>query len=271
MPPAGIAAFTAREDSPCSRPPEHGLTDSGGVNLAAIRDRLAPLTPAVRAVRRRRRDLADRYLAGDGLEIGALHQPLEVPANSVRYVDRMDVPGLRRHYPELADKPLVDVDVIDDGETLSRQDDASVDFVIANHFIEHTQDPLGTIASHLRVLRPGGVIYMAVPDRSQTFDVLRPPTPFDHVLRDHRDGPAWSRMVHFEEWARFVERVPEAEVGARAAALADQDYSIHFHVWTPDEFASMLEQAQAETGLAFELVEMERNGGECIFILRRGS
>lgn len=239
------------------------------MDLAAIRERLAPLTPAARAVRRRRRVLSERYLRGSGLEIGALHCPLDLPSDaSVSYVDRMDVVGLRRHYPELAGKPLVDVDVIDDGETLARQADASVDFVVANHFIEHTQDPLGTIANHLRVLRPGGIVYMAVPDRSQTFDVLREPTGFDHVLRDHRDGPAWSRMDHFREWARFVERVPDGRVDARAAALAELDYSIHFHVWTPDEFAELLSRGQAEVGLGFELADQQPNGGECVFVLR---
>jgi predicted SAM-dependent methyltransferase len=240
------------------------------VDLADLRERLGRLTPAARAVARRRRELAERYLSGAGLEIGALHSPLPVPVGaSVRYVDRMDVASLRRHYPELASKPLVEVDVIDDGETLATQPDGSVDFLIANHFIEHTQDPIGAIANHLRVLRPGGVIYMAVPDRERTFDELRAPTPFEHVLRDHRDGPAGSRRSHFEEWARWVDRVPEAEVAERGRELAELDYSIHFHVWTPAEFEAMLDGARREVGLEFELLERERNGIECIFILRR--
>jgi SAM-dependent methyltransferase len=240
------------------------------VDLADLRERLGRLTPAARAVARRRRELAERHLAGSGLEIGALHSPLPLPAGaSVRYVDRMDVAGLRRHYPELDGKPLVDVDVIDDGETLGAQPDASVDFVIANHFIEHTQDPIGTIANHLRVLRAGGVVYMAVPDREQTFDVLRPPTPFEHVLRDHRHGPSGSRRSHFEEWARYVDRVPDAEVAGRGQELDELDYSIHFHVWTPGEFEAMLAGARREAGLEFELVERVRNGREGIFILRR--
>ncbi|MGI8803022.1 MAG: methyltransferase domain-containing protein [Solirubrobacteraceae bacterium] len=240
------------------------------MNLAEIRDRLAQLTPAARATRRVRRDLAERHLSGAGLEIGALHCPLQIPAAaSVRYVDRMDLAGLRGHYPELESKALVEVDVIDDGETLAAQPDASVDFVIANHFIEHTQDPIGTIGNHLRVLRPGGIVYMAVPDREQTFDVLRAPTLFEHVLRDHREGPGWSRMPHFEEWARFVDRVPEAEVAGRARELSEMDYSIHFHVWTPDEFAAMLTGARREAGLDFDVAEQQVNGIECVFILRR--
>ncbi len=84
--------------------------------------------------------VAATYIQGNGIEIGALHNPLRVPPGvKVAYVDRLSVQDLRKHYPELNDKELVNVDIIDDGEKLSTIADASTDFVIANHFIEHTQ------------------------------------------------------------------------------------------------------------------------------------
>ena len=116
------------------------------------------------------------------MEVGALHQPLPVPDRAhVAYVDRLPLNELRRHYPELDGYDLVEPDILDDGESLGSLADGSQDFVIANHFIEHTQDPLGTIANHLRVLRPGGILYMAVPDKRFTFDRDRPPTTIDHL------------------------------------------------------------------------------------------
>ena len=67
-----------------------------------------------------REALAAHYLRGHGIEIGALHNPLKVPRRAhVSYVDRMAVPDLRAHYPELAREKLVPVDIIGDGETLS--------------------------------------------------------------------------------------------------------------------------------------------------------
>ncbi len=219
-----------------------------------------------RATRRR---LARQYLHGNGLEIGALHCPLPLPRETtVRYVDRMNYAGLCEHYPELAREALVDVDIVDDGETLATQPDSSVDFVVANHFIEHTQDPLGALANHLRVLRPGGILYLAVPDRRRTFDSDRPPTPLDHLVRDHREGAAWSRSIHQEEWARLVDKVSATEVPDRVRALEQSDYSIHFHVWTPSEFTALLEHARHE-GFPFEIEELENNGHEFIVILRR--
>jgi SAM-dependent methyltransferase len=228
----------------------------------------------VRAEERRqvsvRRRLATQHLAGSGLEIGALHMPLRVPTHaSVRYVDRYAVPELRAHYPELADLDLVTPDIITDGETLAGVPDASVDFVIANHMIEHCEDPIGTLGNHLRVLRAGGTLYMAVPDCRHTFDRDRDLTPLAHLTRDHSEGPRWSRHTHYEEWARFVDAVDPADVAARATELDAQNYSIHFHVWTPAAFLEMLVHARSELGLELEVDALERNGHEFIVIMRR--
>src|SRR5688572_19302479 len=47
------------------------------------------------SVHRARESIATAYLSGNGLEIGALHQPSRVPtAARVRYVDRMTAPDL---------------------------------------------------------------------------------------------------------------------------------------------------------------------------------
>ena len=79
-----------------------------------------------------RRQFAARFLAGEGLEIGALHQPLATPPQATaRYVDRMSVDDLRAEYPELAGWDLTDVDVIDNGELLETIPDESQDFIIA--------------------------------------------------------------------------------------------------------------------------------------------
>lgn len=217
-----------------------------------------------------RKAIANRYLYGDGIEIGALHNPLPVPsAARVRYVDRMAVPELERQYPELRRQKLVDVDIVDDGERLTSVADASQDFVIANHFLEHCQDPLGALENMLRVLRPGGVLYLAVPDRRFTFDADRPVTPLEHVLEDHRAGPRGSRRGHFEEWARLVDRVDDKEIEKHVARLLEEDYSIHFHVWEQSDVFDLLELARRDIGLDFDLEHGTRNWHENVFVLRK--
>ena len=117
------------------------------------------------------------HLRGHGLEIGALHTPFNVPRGvEVKYVDRLDADELRRHYPELADEHFVRVDIVDDAETLATVAEASQDFVIASHVLEHCENPIGAIRTWLRVLKPGGVILLIVPDKRFTFDKVRPMT-----------------------------------------------------------------------------------------------
>ena len=214
--------------------------------------------------------IAARFLRGEGLEIGALHNPLPVSQHArVRYVDRMTTPDLRRQYPELDGKPLVEVDVVDDGERLANVPDASLDFVIANHFLEHCQDPIAALGTMFRVVRPGGIVYLAIPDKRFTFDVDREVTSTEHLLEDHRKGPEGSRQEHFEEWARLVDKVGEAEVGAHAAKLVEADYSIHFHVWTQGDALELLSVARRELGLDYDVEVAIRNGHENVFVLRK--
>jgi len=247
-----------------------------------LRKFLRPIMPLLRWIKRGgkpiardtrtmlRMEIAARYLRGQGLEIGALHMPLPPPRNiHVRYVDRMSVADLRKHYPELHGYQLVDVDVIDNGEELFSIPTASVDFVIANHLIEHTQDPTRSLENWLRVIRPQGVLYLAVPHKLQTFDRERPVTSLEHLIRDYREGTEWSRFGHFEEYVRMVEKVPENQIEARARELMEQDYSIHFHVWTETAFLEYLLHCQNHFGLPFAIELFQMNEIEFVLILRK--
>jgi SAM-dependent methyltransferase len=232
--------------------------------------RVGDTRPATETAARGPRDeLADAYLAGEGIEIGPLHSPLRVPPSaSVRYVDRLPVTLLRRHYPELNELPLVEIDVGDDGERLATIEAASQDFVIANHLLEHTEDPISTIGNWLRVLRPGGVIYMAVPDKRHTFDIDREPTRIEHMVRDYEEGPAGSRRQHFEEWARHVEGVSGKQVSERADILEQIGYSIHTHVFTERTLLELLMACDRLVG-PIEIEAVRRNGIETLVVVRK--
>jgi hypothetical protein len=225
-------------------------------------------------VRDTRRELAAEFFRGNGIEIGALHLPMALPAGvSARYVDRMAVPELRKHYPELDDQALAPVDIVDDGETLSTIEPESVDFIVANHFLEHCEDPIRTITTHLGKLRPGGVLFYAVPDKRYTFDFRRPRTPLSHLLADHEDEGQSSRDEHYLEWARLVypegNRPPD-ESTARALAhdLEASGYSIHFHVWTQADLLELILHCDERLG-SFELEAVRRLGVENIVVLRK--
>jgi hypothetical protein len=214
--------------------------------------------------------LSKFYLSGKGIEIGALHFPLPVNRRtSVTYVDRVPTATMRMRLPELA-SAMVDVDIIDDGEVLSTISDASQDFVIANHFLEHTQNPIGTLNTLLRVIRRNGILYLSLPDKRYTFDIDRPITPTEHIIRDFKEGPGWSMLDHYREWVNLVDKVTDATLAKdKVESLIASKEAIHFHVWTQQEMLDMLASARALLSFSFEIEAFLKNGIECIFIIRR--
>lgn len=205
----------------------------------------------------KRRRLAG-WLSGQGIEIGALHQPLEVPPNvRVRYVDHLPVDKLREHYPELGEVDLVPVDVIGTAEDLSGFSDDSLDFVIANHLLEHLEYPIKALLEFQRVLRPGGVLYLALPDKRRTFDRKRELTSVQHLVEEEREGKAEeNRRAHYLDWAGNVgDEKSQADTEAEADALMAIPYSIHFHVWRPDTFLDFLSAVRREFPLTLEPIQ----------------
>lgn len=209
-----------------------------------------------------RRHLALRHLpaGGQGLEIGALHYPLPLPPGArARYVDHHTADELRRLRAD-AGPGIVDTDLLADGFALGCIAGASQDFVVANHVLEHATDALGTLENWLRVLRPGGVLFVAVPIGERGADRGRAATPPEHFLEDRRLAAAGDYAAlrerdrdHVEEhleiaapalarergeaWTPLQGEAREREV----ARLLGVDASlIHHHVFTPESFAALL-------------------------------
>ena len=221
---------------------------------------------------RKRRRVAAAWLSGSGIEIGALHNPLPVPNTvCVTYLDRMNNAELLRQYPELSGKILVPVDLIDDGESLPTIADASRDFIVANHFLEHCENPIGALQTWLRVLKTGGIAYIAVPDKRFTFDFRRKTTDWEHVYQDYRIGPECSRKKHYMEWIKEVMAIGDGDADADAACahIMRMCYSIHFHTWSAKSLNDFFISCRRVVELPFSICDFIRNGGEVIVILKK--
>jgi SAM-dependent methyltransferase len=215
-----------------------------------------PVRSLYRVAKSKRKRLS-AWLVGEGIEVGALNNPLGVHRKAlVRFVDRLPVDEQRRRYPELAEGFLAPVDEIATAEDLAPFKDASLDFVIANHLLEHLEDPIAGLLEFERVLKPGGVLYLGLPDQRQTFDRDRELTSVEHLFRDHEQGPAVSRRDHYVDWARNVAHALPDDVTATADACMADEYNIHFHCWQADTFVDFFVATREKTGLDFELVAL---------------
>lgn len=209
-----------------------------------------------------------RHLRGKGIEIGALHKPSLLPSGaSALYVDYISSDEARERYPELGE--VTDKIIVDDGETLDKFAPGSLDFVVANHFLEHARNPLGVIRTHLSKLRDGGVLLYALPDKRYSFDRDRPVTPFAHLVMDDQHGPDLSDRSHYLEYVRFVDKLTTpSEIEAHASILKDMDNRIHFHVWDAEAIRQLFEAASEYLG-GFAVVQTIESGFEVITVLQK--
>jgi SAM-dependent methyltransferase len=214
-----------------------------------------------------RETISNFYIKGDGIEIGALNGALPVnEAARVKYVDRMPVEELKKQYQGLE---LVNVDIVDDGERLDKIPDSSLDFVIANHFLEHCPNPILAIMNMLRVLKEGGILYLSIPDKRYTFDSERPVTGLEHLIKDYNLSPGWSREQHFEEWVKYITKKDGFDAEQHKKWMMEIDYSIHYHVWTQREMFDLLSVLKEKFNQTFEFELFFKSGLECIFILKK--
>ena len=141
------------------------------------------------------------------------------------------------------------------------------DFVLANHVFEHMENPLLALRNWVRVLRPGGIVFMAIPDKRFTFDVDREVTPLAHILDEyeHPEHVDQNRRLHYEEWIRVVEH-QQGDIQERLEFLLAISYSIHFHCWTAKELIELFTSA---AWIGYELDCYKSNRPECIFVLKK--
>lgn len=218
--------------------------------------------------------LARHYIRGKGIEIGAAHLPIKLPkVAKVHYVDVFTADELRKIFPrEYTKVNLVEIDVVDDGETLTKFKNNSLDFIIANHFIEHCLDPIDTILNMYKKLRREGVIYMGIPEKRYTFDKPRPITSYEHLLEEHKDKTKEKfRLEHTEEAIRLTEKgmKTEADIQKRVKELMDSGFRIHYHVWTQKEMTEMFIRIAQDFNVDLEIEALLKNGHEVIYVLRK--
>jgi predicted SAM-dependent methyltransferase len=155
---------------------------------------------------RSRKITAALHLHGKGLEYGPLHRTLlPKPSFDVVYADYADRDHLVAHYagnPNVDPELIPDIDIVTGGSPVTQfVAERSLDYVVASHVMEHVPDLLGWLDSNLRILKPGGRLALAVPDKRYCFDIRRQSSTVSEIMAaylEKRTRPSFSQICdHF--------------------------------------------------------------------------
>jgi SAM-dependent methyltransferase len=213
--------------------------------------------------------VANAFIQGVGIEVGAGNRPFPVPEGvSVLYGDVRDADALTKHFN---DRDVSFGEFID-AQTFNGVPDASLDFIISAHVIEHLVNPFGSIRSGLRCLKQHGTYLLVVPDKRYTFDRDRPETTLEHLLSDLETGGEDTLLDSYREHCRFVHPlsqpvIPEEMIDRHAIRGMQARADIHVHCWTKETFSEHLRHLAPMLGFYNPFRTSVRN--EAIFIIRK--
>jgi len=182
---------------------------------------------------------------GSGLEIGAFEHPARLSRHCrVEYADVLTREDALRLFPEIKPSSLRRPDHILDIDKggLDVFAPASMDFVIACHVIEHVANPGRFVEELVRLLRPGGLLVIAAPDRDFTFDRLRPLTPLATLHRYFLEGRPPVGPEDYRDIVEFIspELLAGPEETVHAALERHYQRREHLSVWTDVTFRDFL-------------------------------
>ncbi len=183
--------------------------------------------------------LAHQYCRGQGLELGAAaHNPFNLSgcknvaphASHLEHAHRRSFELFRNLQLEMCNAYAL-IDMVGVAAKLPVPD-ASQDYVLSSHVVEHLPDVVGAFLEWKRVLRPGGTVFMIVPKR-HVCDQGRPLTSIDHFAVDHRYG--YDAQTH-------------------PLPVGQDSESFHYHVFSLWSLMRLVEHCNLAFALGWEIV-----------------
>lgn len=217
-------------------------------------------------------------LKGKGIEIGAHNKP--VPNITPVYVDR---------FWHFAGESCL-VDVISDAVRLPFKP-VSLDYIAASHLIEHLPNPVQAIFQWFYLLKRGGILYIVIPDARYTFDHRRERTTLEHLVEDYKQNCNECDSTHIDEFTENVDismlnlgldasDIERMQVGCNLhfhdQVASGKGINIHFHVFDPENFLTMINYTVSDLGLDWSVVELtekfpqDRGDGFLVVLKKKG-
>lgn len=193
-----------------------------------------------------RNDFATRYITGVGYEIGAQKAPLSCKnSQRVIYIDYLSrtVSAQKYHIPETE---CVKVDIIADANNLTHLPTESASFIIANHVLEHSPDPISTLLGWLRILQTNGRLFLTLPNyKSNEFDFEKKPTAIAHLIKDYEGAQNNDDIssAHIFEHITMIDGIAKTDTKQferRYNEIVKSELHTHYHVFNKDNVLNLL-------------------------------
>lgn len=180
----------------------------------------------------REHKLALQWCKGEGLELGAgAHNPFNLLGSL--NVAPGDDPVFREAEIALCGM-YAEVDINAEGHDIPVPD-SSQDYIISSHVVEHFPNPLEAFLEWKRILKPGGIVFMIVPQRNaDPYDAKQPVSTIQQIVVAHEQG--WT-----------VDSCP-LNVVRRG----------HYFIYTLDSMLNLIKWGNHHLGLGWEIVATER-------------
>jgi len=187
---------------------------------------------------------------GEGLELGAFDFPTVAPgAGSCTFADVRSSQELAALFGVPSESVAPVEWVVDRVRPLSEQIPRRFDYVILCHVLEHVPEPIRFLDDVGALLRPGGVAFLAVPDKRMTLDAPRPSTTIDHLLARHYHGaagPPITQIMEFartwdENWRRLATESPREFFAWAQGQFESGTADVHCNVWRDEELFEQLD------------------------------
>ena len=187
-------------------------------------------------------ELIGSQLTGKGVEFGAAANPFPCSIDcEVEYADLFDHESTDSPYfgHGFYTSEFVKCKYHTNMEEMKGIEDASLDFLIACHVIEHLRNPLQALETGWKKLKPGGKFVLLVPHRDLTFDKARDLTTLEHFILDYEQPLRERDFAHFLDFYEkaFVKEDPYQKA---LEEFNSQFSDIHYHTWNEATFLEMV-------------------------------
>ena len=225
----------------------------------SIKDYLITFLSYLRRPSKRRLITYSRQLTGkNGLEIGGPSSFFSMKGSFPVYLFANRIDGVNFSTETIWEGSLKEGDTyrfykktgyqyIREATDLQGIEDNKYDFLLSCHSLEHVANPLKAFSEWQRVLKPGGLLVLVLPDKRHTMDIHRAYTTMDHLVKDYDHEMDEKDTTHFDEViATFSSELYKGIIASKEELLErlTNNYStrfMHHHVFSFELMEKMLQ------------------------------